>query len=103
MTTDSDSTDSDEESLPIADVITQLHRKYPRLNFPQYLPLLEGQGIVYAESVTGFDEEYFTSLGIAEGAVKPFLLGVRKVMRKEKKRAKVSNKENHSRFESVEI
>jgi len=76
MTTDSDSTNSDEESLSISDVIAQLHRKYSRLNFPQYLPLLEKHRIVYAESVTGFDEEYFTSLGIAEGAVKPFLSGV---------------------------
>lgn len=105
-TSDGDSTDSDEESLPLSVVIDQLHRKFPRLNLPQYLPLLEKQGIMYAKSVIGFDEEYFTALGIAEGAVKPLLSGVQKAWTREarkKKRAKVTDKENWRRAESVEI
>ena len=58
------------------------------------------------ESVAAFDAEYFVSHGIAEGAVQPFLLGVEKVKARatrEKKRAKIANKENYLREESVEV
>jgi hypothetical protein len=107
MTTDGDTTDDDdEESLPLSTVINQLHRKFPRLNLPQYLPILEKQGILYAESAIGFDEEYFVSLGVAEGAVKPLLSGVKKAWAREtrvKKRAKVADKENYARAESIEV
>jgi hypothetical protein len=104
--TDGDSTDSEEESLSLSIVINQLHRKFPQLNLPQYLHLLEKQGILYAESAVGFDEEYFISLGIVEGAVKPLLSGIQKAWAREKrlkKCAKVVDKENYSRAESVEV
>lgn len=101
------SSDSEEESLLLADVVARLDRKYPQLVLPQYLPVLKDHGIVYAESVGGFENEYYIGLGMAEGAVRPFLDGVKRTLkmgRKEKKRAKYLGKENeYNRDESVEI
>jgi hypothetical protein len=62
-----------------------------------YLPILKAQGIVYAESVSGFEKGYYVGLGMAEGAVGPFLVGVKKALKsekKEKKRTKYMDKEN---------
>jgi hypothetical protein len=56
---------------------------------------------MYAETVLDFDVDHFVGLGIPEGAVRPLLAGVRKALareRREKKRARVSHKE-----QSVEI
>jgi hypothetical protein len=86
--------------------MTRLNNKYPLLGLPQYLSTLKAQGIVYAESVGSFDKEYYVGLGMAEGAVGPFLTGVKKALKlkKETKRAKYVDKENErNREESVEI
>jgi len=87
--------------------MTRLNNKYPLLGLPQYLPALKAQGIVYAESVGSFEKEYYVRLGMAEGAVGPFLMGVKKALKskkKEKKRAKYVDKENErNREESIEI
>ena len=91
------STDDEEESLPLADVVSCLHCKYPQLNLPQYLSVLKDHGIVYAESVGGFEKGDYIGLGMAKGAVGPFLVGVKKALKlekKEKKCAKYTEKEN---------
>lgn len=95
------STDSDEEPLPLADVLEILNEKYPQINLPQYMPILEKEKIVYAETVLEFDKDYLVGLGIPEGAVRPLLKGVEKVIgrrKKEKKRIRVSQRE-----ESIEV
>jgi hypothetical protein len=100
-----DSTDS--ESLPLSKILADLDDKYPKLNFLQYEAILEQRGIVYAESVSDFQKDYFIDLGIAECAVGPFLKGVKKALlheKREKKQIKTGDKENRiARMESVEI
>jgi len=96
-----DATDSDEEALTLSEVLQNLHRKYPRLDLPQYMPLFEKEKIIYAETILQFDREYLLQLGIADGAVHLLMEGVQKVLRREKKerkRARVYQKE-----QSVEI
>lgn len=95
------STDDDDESLSISDALQIIHPKYPQLNLPQYMPLLEEHNILYAETVLEFDVDHFVELGIPEGAVRPLFVGVRKALarkRKEKKRVRV-----YQREQSVEI
>lgn len=99
--TSENSTDSDEEPLPLADVLEILNQKYPQINLPQYMPILEQEKIVYAETVLEFEKDYLVGLGIPEGAARPLLKGVEKVVgrgKKEKKRARTSQRQ-----ESVEI
>ncbi|EDR12464.1 uncharacterized protein LACBIDRAFT_311891 [Laccaria bicolor S238N-H82] len=96
--TSDSSEDSNAESLSLSLILDDLDVKFPKLNLPQYMPLLEEKGIVYVESVFDFDRKYYIDLGLAEGAVGPFLGGVKKALargKREKKRAKV-NKENRS-------
>ena len=105
---DNDGDTDNDESLPLAEVLIDLDKKYPKLNLLQYESTLEEQGIIYAESVTEFPKEYFIGLGMSEGAVGPFLRGVKKALHREKreaKQAKIDYKENrnYSRVESVEI
>jgi len=90
--------DSDAKSLLLSLILNDLDVKFPKLNLPQYMPLLEEKGIVYVESVFDFDRKYYIDLGLAEGAVGPFLGGVKKALaceKREKKQAKL-NKENRS-------
>jgi hypothetical protein len=100
-------TDTEEESLPLADVVARLDKKYPQLSFPQYLPILKKKGIVYAESVGDFDTEYYVGLAMAEGAVGAFIAGVKRALKSErekKKRVKYFDKGNKMKQEeSVEI
>lgn len=96
-----DTSDSDEESLPLADVLQDLNRKYPQLDLPQYLPLLNHQKIVYAETILELEKDYLVALGIPEGAARPLVKGVEKViLRKEKERKKARL---HQKEQSVEI
>jgi hypothetical protein len=95
-----------EESLSLADVVTCLDKKYPQLALLQYLPILKDQGIVYADSVGSFEKDYYIGLGMPEGAVGPFLSGVKKALKSErkKKRSKYFEKENnYNREESIEV
>jgi hypothetical protein len=65
------------------------------------MPFLEQEKIMYAETVLEFDKDYLVGLGILEGAARPLLKGVEKVVgheKKERKHARVSQKE-----QSVEI
>ena len=105
--TSESSTDTEEESLLLADVVARLDKKYPQLSFPQYLPILKRKGIVYAESVGGFDIEYYVGLGMAEGAAGVFIAGVKRALKSEKekkKRVEYFNKGNKMKQEeSVEI
>lgn len=97
----------DGESLPLSNILADLHLKFPKLNLPQYEAILEEHGIIYGDSVADFDRNFYISLGIAQGAVGPFLKGVCKAVNQEKrerKYAKFGNKENgYNRAESVEI
>lgn len=89
----------DLEPLLLFGVLEDLHRKFPKLNFPQYSTVLETKGFVYAESVIDFDREYFIQLGFCEGAVGPFLSGVRKALERQKmptKRARVDEAKESS-------
>lgn len=98
---DGTDSDSDGEALSLSDVLDQLHRKFPKLNLLQYLPTLKQHGIVYAETISDFDKDFYTGLGMAEGAVGRFMSGVKKILgheKRAKKRVRVYNKEN-----SVEI
>ncbi|KJA13537.1 hypothetical protein HYPSUDRAFT_151502 [Hypholoma sublateritium FD-334 SS-4] len=103
----SSNNDTNSESLSISNILEELHMKYPKLNFPQYEDVLAEHGILYAESVSDFDKDFYLNLGVAEGTISPFLKGVGKALhceKKERKRAKTDNKENKwSRQESVEL
>jgi hypothetical protein len=85
------------EPIPIASVLDRLDGKQSALNFCQYKAALERDGIAYACSVGDFDREFYVKkIGMAEGAVAPFLRGAKKMLdvsRKAAKRAK-HNKEN---------
>ena len=52
------------------------------------MPLLEEKGIVYVESTFDFDRKFYIDLGLAEGAVGPFLGGVKKALAREKREKK---------------
>lgn len=96
--TPSDSSgDDDFDPLPLSDILEDLHRKFPKLNFLQYSGILEEKGIYYAEGVLDFNREYFVHLGFPEGAVGSFLSAVRRAIYRQqgsKKRVRVSLKEN---------
>jgi hypothetical protein len=67
---------------------------------------LANKGIIYAESALDFEKDFYLELGIAEGAIGPFMKGIGRSLhreKKERKRAKVDDKENQHRQESVEI
>ena len=99
--------DTASESLTISDILTELHARYPKLDFPQYEGLLAEKGIVYAESAMDFDKDFYFNLGIAEGAVGSFMKGIGKALhrkKKGKKSAKVDSKGNkQNRAESIEL
>ena len=77
---DNDSSDSESESLTISEILDNLHQQLPKLNLPQYKQILADCGIAYVECVSNFDREYYIELGMAEGAVGPFLKGVDKAL-----------------------
>ncbi|KAJ6592747.1 hypothetical protein B0H19DRAFT_1088437 [Mycena capillaripes] len=97
---DSDSDSKDEpSSIPIRQVLADLHEKMPDLEIIQYEDVLRSKKIVYAQTVVDFDREYYVNtIGMADGVVGPFLRHARKLVQKERKirkRARVDgNKEN---------
>jgi hypothetical protein len=95
------STDSDEEQLLLADVLEIPNKKYPQINLPQYMPILKEEKILYAETVLEFDKDYLVGLGIPEGAARPLLKGVEKVVGRRKKEKKCISV--FQREESIEI
>jgi len=102
-----DSSDSESESLTVSEILDDLHQRLPKLKLPQYKQILEDHGISYAECVSDFNQEYYIELGMAEGAVGPFLKGINRALQCEKrgrKKAK-ADKENQgmNRFQSIEI
>ncbi|KAJ6546624.1 hypothetical protein B0H10DRAFT_2243458 [Mycena sp. CBHHK59/15] len=44
----SDDDSDDDDALTIVEVLQELHKKYPALNYLQYSPALEAKGIIYA-------------------------------------------------------
>jgi hypothetical protein len=74
----------------------------PASNFLQYLDALESHGIHYARSALDFDRDYFVkTIEMADGAVGEFTRSVERTVhkqikerKKQKKRARVSQKEN---------
>ena len=92
---DSDS-DSDEEALLLSDVIDKLHRKFPQLNLPQYMPLFEQQDIIYAETVANFTRNFYINLGLTAGAISQLLSSIKKVStfeKKDRKQVRTCNRE----------
>jgi hypothetical protein len=100
VATDSDSDDSDEpSSIPIRQVLADLHEKMPELEIIQYEDVMRSKKIVYAQTVMDFDRKYYVdTIGMADGVVGPFLRHAKKLVRTEKKtrkRARVGgDKEN---------
>ncbi|KAJ7456408.1 hypothetical protein B0H11DRAFT_1739317 [Mycena galericulata] len=83
---DDDSDDSD-DALTIVEVLQELHKKYPALNYLQYSPALEAKGIIYASSALGFDHAYYKdNVGMADGAIGAFVKRAGKMVRAVKKR-----------------
>ncbi|KAF8222563.1 hypothetical protein L208DRAFT_1426324 [Tricholoma matsutake] len=50
LTPPSDESDSKAESIPVTDILCDLHQKHPKLNYLQYEPTLATKGIVYANT-----------------------------------------------------
>lgn len=100
--TSEDLSDNDDESPLVSDILQVIDRKYSQLNLPQYMPLLEEQKIVYAETVLEFEVDYFVGLGIPEGAVRP-LAGVRKTLQSKKKAKTQKRTRIFNREESIEV
>ncbi|KAJ6490434.1 hypothetical protein DFH09DRAFT_1454369 [Mycena vulgaris] len=79
--------DSDGESLPIDDVLNELNKKFPALDYPQYATALKAKGIAYASSVVGLGASYYKeNIGMVDGAIEPFIKRTRKMMKAVKKR-----------------
>ncbi|KAJ7646216.1 hypothetical protein B0H17DRAFT_1148129 [Mycena rosella] len=82
-----DDSDNDEDALTIVDVLRELNKKYPALDYLQYSPALENKGIVYASSALAFDHAYDKdNVGMADGAIGAFIKKAGKMIRASKKR-----------------
>ncbi|KAJ7165220.1 hypothetical protein C8R46DRAFT_900628 [Mycena filopes] len=82
---DDESSDED-DALTIGDVLADLHKRYPVLDYPQYTEALKAKGIVYASSAVGFETPYYRdTIGMADGAISIFLKGAQKMLRAAKK------------------
>lgn len=93
--------ESDSEPIPIASVLDKLDGKRSALNFHQYKAALERDGIAYACSVGDFDRDFYVKkIGMAEGAVGPFLRGVKKMLDASKRAAKRAKHSGDSRKEN---
>ncbi|KAJ7687052.1 hypothetical protein B0H17DRAFT_1125737 [Mycena rosella] len=87
VSSDSSSDDDDDDALTITDVLQELDKKYPALQYLQYSPALAAKGIVYASSALGFDHAYYKdNVGMADGAIGAFVKRVGKMVRAAKKR-----------------
>ncbi|KAJ6607194.1 hypothetical protein B0H10DRAFT_1956454 [Mycena sp. CBHHK59/15] len=83
----SDDDSDDGDALTIVEVLQELHKKYPVLNYLQYSPALEAKGIIYASSALGFDHAYYKdNVGMADGAIGAFVKRAGKMVRTVKKR-----------------
>ncbi|KAJ7687118.1 hypothetical protein B0H17DRAFT_1302112 [Mycena rosella] len=87
VSSDSSSSDDDDDALTITDVLQELDKKYPALQYLQYSPALAAKGIFYASSALGFDHAYYKdNVGMADGAIGAFVKRVGKMVRAAKKR-----------------
>lgn len=66
---------------PISTVLQDLHKQLPVLDFLQYQEVLVANGIAYANIADQFDEAYYRSLGMKDGAVKTLVKYITKVVR----------------------
>lgn len=86
---DSESSDSDSDSpdrLTIAVILDKLDWKYPVIDYPQYARPLAARKICYARHAADFDRQYYVKqIGMAEGAIGPFIELVRKMTQKQKR------------------
>ena len=95
-TEESSDSDDDDEAMLLSYAMDKLHRKFPQLDLPQYMPIFEKEDIIYAESVPEFDKDFYTDLGLTEGAVGRLLSGVKKLLKaekREKKRVRAYNRQ----------
>jgi len=69
----------------IANILAELHIRYPKLDFSQYKGVLADRSIVYAESVMNFEKDCYLELGITEGAFGPFMKGIGRALHCKKK------------------
>ncbi|KAJ6614275.1 hypothetical protein B0H10DRAFT_1803816 [Mycena sp. CBHHK59/15] len=95
-----ESSDDDNDALTIADVLQELHKKFPALDYPQYADALKEKGIIYATSVLDIDNLYYKdNVGMADGAIRQFVKHTGKMVkaakkRNGKKRARTGNDNN---------
>ncbi|KAJ6521369.1 hypothetical protein DFH09DRAFT_1331239 [Mycena vulgaris] len=95
---DNDS-DDDEDALTIVDVLRELNKKYPTLDYLQYSFALENEGIVYASSTLAFDYAYYKdNVGMADGAIRTLIKKAGKMVRAVKKK----NGKKHTRTDVPE-
>jgi hypothetical protein len=87
---------SDVEATSITDILSNLHKKMPDLNYPQYEAALKKEGVAYANAVAEFDKKFFVEdIGMARGAVGEFMRAAKRgVKGMGKKRARHGEKEN---------
>ena len=95
---DEESSDSgdDNEAMLLSYAMDRLDRKFPQLDLPQYMPIFEQEDIIYAETVPEFNKDFYTDLGLTEGAVGQLLSGVKKLLKaekREKKRVRAYNRQ----------
>lgn len=70
----SDSEFEEEDTSTITDILSRLHKKWPALNYPQYETALHEKGIAYVVNAIDFGPDFYKEkVGMADGAVGPFV------------------------------
>ncbi|KAJ7939021.1 hypothetical protein B0H13DRAFT_1851190 [Mycena leptocephala] len=100
----SDSDDDEQSSIPIRQILTELHEKMPDLDILQYEDALRAKKIVYAQTVADFDRDYFiNSIGMADGVVGPFMRHAKRSLKKDKKDKKRARQGGDKENEPVAV
>lgn len=87
-------TDNESDDEPQLDVI---HRRFPAMNFNQYLNALCRQGITYLTAAANFDSDFYVrDVGMSRGAASVFCRQVTK-MKKKDARVAVQSEANRTK------
>lgn len=77
---ESDEESDEEPSQHIKDVLTNVHSRYPAMNFPQYTDKLKDCGILYLQTTAHFGIRFYEEkVGMPEGAAYTFQSCVSKI------------------------
>lgn len=97
MCLETDNESDDEPQLTINDVIDVIHRRFPAMNFNQYLNALCRQGITYLTAAANFDSDFYVrDVGMSRGAASVFCRQVTK-MKKKDARVAVQSEANRTK------